>query len=789
VTRAEIVRRCLDALRQDLPELAVDNRDDPAVALVGAWATVVDVLDFYRDRVAAEGYLATATERRSVVELARAVAVEPGPAVAASVLLSFTAAPVPAPGAPGAPGAVVAAGTAARSIPGQDETAQVFQTEADLLVVPERNAVPLRARRRQRVGPSATEVRVVTTGLRAGDEILAYSDDRRWCVRTLTTVLTGPDGVTTIGWVDPLDLPADVEPVLFALRVRTGLFGHNAPDWRAVPPSIRDGYATDTDTNPDPDTDSGGDSDSDSDSGGGAEAAQWPGFGALSTRRLDDRPTLELDGAHPSILPGSRLVVRGPGASDVLCVAGAVRTTSAADFAVAGPVTVVAVPVRSLPAAFDRRSTTVLAQSEPLVLADEPDTDVVSGPVLELGAPVGFTAGAPVIVVGADRDGVPCAQHATVAGSVGTALTLTAALPSGIVSATGAVLGNVVAATAGETVTEVLGSGDGAAANQRFPIRVAGVGHLPAATPSGVASTLAVFVADVPWTRVDDLLLAGPADRVYCVRPLGDDGTCVCFGDGVHGARLPTGTDNVRAVYRSSSGAGGNVGAGTVRVLPFSPLGVVGVDNPLPASGGADAVPADDTRARIPRVVRTSGRVVSPADHLDFALAFAGVRQAALAVGTLGTRTVVHMSVSTADRTGRVPADLRAALAAARVEDGDLDVQECHRLEFDAALAVVPDGRAGPAGAVAAAASAAVRAALSADHREIAQPVAASEILAVAQRVPGVAAVRLTALHQVGAGPGVAQVLHARPAALADGVVVAAQLLVLRELTVREAAG
>ena len=63
--------------------------DDPAIALLDAWATVGDVLTFYQERIANEGYLRTATERRSVLELARAIGYELSPGVAATTYLVF----------------------------------------------------------------------------------------------------------------------------------------------------------------------------------------------------------------------------------------------------------------------------------------------------------------------------------------------------------------------------------------------------------------------------------------------------------------------------------------------------------------------------------------------------------------------------------------------------------------------------------------------------------------------------------------------------------------------------
>ena len=64
--------------------------DDFAIACLDAWATVADVLTFYQERLANEAYLRTATERLSLVHLARAIGYELQPGVAASTSLAFT---------------------------------------------------------------------------------------------------------------------------------------------------------------------------------------------------------------------------------------------------------------------------------------------------------------------------------------------------------------------------------------------------------------------------------------------------------------------------------------------------------------------------------------------------------------------------------------------------------------------------------------------------------------------------------------------------------------------------
>ena len=66
-----------------IANLTTRSDDDPTIALLDAWSVVLDVLTFYQERIANEGYLRTATEHRSVLELARAIGYELNPGVAA----------------------------------------------------------------------------------------------------------------------------------------------------------------------------------------------------------------------------------------------------------------------------------------------------------------------------------------------------------------------------------------------------------------------------------------------------------------------------------------------------------------------------------------------------------------------------------------------------------------------------------------------------------------------------------------------------------------------------------
>jgi len=134
-----------------LATLTTRALDDPSIALLDAWAVVADVLTFYQERIANEGFLRTATERRSVLELARAIGYELGPGVAAGAYLQFTVeeiigAATPASSLPGlrlptppGPGnsafnagiVSIPQGTQIQSVPAPGQLPQTFETWAD----------------------------------------------------------------------------------------------------------------------------------------------------------------------------------------------------------------------------------------------------------------------------------------------------------------------------------------------------------------------------------------------------------------------------------------------------------------------------------------------------------------------------------------------------------------------------------------------------------------------------------------------------------------------------------
>src|SRR6516164_8050292 len=73
-----------------LAPLRTRDTTDFSIALIDAWSVAMDILTFYQERFANEAYLRTATDQRSVFELARLVGYAPSSGVAASAVLAFT---------------------------------------------------------------------------------------------------------------------------------------------------------------------------------------------------------------------------------------------------------------------------------------------------------------------------------------------------------------------------------------------------------------------------------------------------------------------------------------------------------------------------------------------------------------------------------------------------------------------------------------------------------------------------------------------------------------------------
>jgi uncharacterized phage protein gp47/JayE len=508
--------------------------------------------------------------------------------------------------------------------------------------------------------------------------------------------------------------------------------------------------------------------------------------------------TLFLDNGYPQLLPGDLVLVESPtlaapGNADdqdgiYLDVAADASVHARTAYRVSGPTTEVRfASAWWAPKMETIRDAVVYTRAEKLPLAREPVTSPVGAgsddaTTIELDRVYpGLSPGRWIIVSGqriiSDTVAIPGAELVMLAAveqrdllparSTGDASAAVVGDPHTVLTLAGeglaftyqrdslTIFGNVVQATHGETRGEVLGSGDATRPLQTFTLKKPPITYVPAATATGVASTLEVRVNDIVWRQAPSLAGLGPNDRRYIVRVAEDGTTSIIFGTGEQGARLPTGVENVTAVYRSGIGRPGNVEAGQVNVLQTRPLGVKEVVNPLRASGGADPDTVEDIRRNAPESVIALERLLSVSDYAAFARSFAGIAKAAAARTSRGRgRPGVHVTISGQEN---VPIDPTSLLFRSLVEAfgrlGDpalpieLTVAPLAFVFVSAGVRIAPD-RVWEV--MVQQIRAALLGAFGFDRRDLGQSIHLSEVIATIQQVPGVEYVDVDSLAAVG---------------------------------------
>jgi hypothetical protein len=420
----------------------------------------------------------------------------------------------------------------------------------------------------------------------------------------------------------------------------------------------------------------------------------------------EDKNVVDLEGAHPEVLPDSWIVVRTldttltPGGGTLIAKVKSVDPNlSRADYGISGAITRIELdpggwiqletkdeaesatyestegPDEEIDERddFDAiRWTVVSAHPELLPQAEAPmlkadgSPDDVKDDTIELGRlHEGLKPGRWLVVTG-DRTDIP---GTTVPGGelvmlsrveqsfdsqlpgdrLHSTLHLASALSYTYARGSATVYGNVAPATNGEAHREVLGSGDGSRASQEFTLRHPFLTYIPARNDRGMASTLQVLVGDIPWQQVESLAALGPRDHVFTTRTSDEGKTTVTFGDGHHGARLPSGSENVVAIYRTGSGKAFEAPAGKISLLATKPLGVKGVVNPLDVASGSGPEPKDSGRRNAPLGVAPLDRLVSVHDYEEFSLGFGGVGKASATELWDGRHEIVHVTIAGMD--------------------------------------------------------------------------------------------------------------------------------------------
>lgn len=329
---------------------------------------------------------------------------------------------------------------------------------------------------------------------------------------------------------------------------------------------------------------------------------------------------------------------------------------------------------------------------------------------------------------------------------------------------------NVVAATQGETIAErpeVLGSGDGTQPNQRFFLKKPPLTYTSAATVTGIASSLEVRVNDLLWQPVSALYNLQPTDQVYLVQIEDDGSTSITFGDGINGARLPSGLDNVVATYRSGIGMTGNLAPGKLSLLKTRPLGIQAVTNLLPATGAANPESRDEIRDRAPLTIRTLERVISLRDVEDFTRTFPGISKAQAVSLWVTHSAVIHVTIAGSDG-AEIPPDSalyqNLVQAIEQVRDPYQSppvVTSYQQIGFDLAATLLIDTRYLPE-RVEATVQEKLQQTFAFANREFGQPVTAAEVIALIQTIDGVIAVDLDFLYRVTAPKTLEQCLTAK---------------------------
>jgi hypothetical protein len=584
---------------------------DLGVMLLEMWAYVADVLAFYDEVHAHECYLRTARREESVRDLVARLGYRPRPAVASIVELALLA--------DGRTALTLPASTAFRSAAFDDEPPQVFEISEALIIHPLRSRWDVESPRPTTVdgagGPGATTDSLRLDRARSvkwaeGDLVLvqpAPAITDTWQPRVVTAAEPATDAFGD-RWLD-VEVDGDIElgpgRPLSGVRLlrptkRAGLSlqsGVDAVDDSVTPTVLSlDGVYRDIRV---------GELLLVQCIASGLEWVRWFRVTAVGEVTIDVTVALNVDG-DPAIakIPLTAITLdadigdgdRGPGAGW-------------------GPEDAAALVVH-----YGLREAGRLGAPRQLVLG-------VADPILLTAAP------APVDDTGATRfalqdvDGVALAGNGTVDFADRLLTPTSFDAPRTELTLPVTAFGNLVTATRGETVAgEVIGSGDATATNQQFTLAKSPLTYVPSATSlEGHAPTLRVWVDGVEWFERPTFFGATAEDRIFVTALDATGKATVTFGDGVRGARLPTGADNIKATYRKGAGAAAPPAA-SIAQIARGVAGLRGVRQPFAAYGGADAEPPETIRTGAPRQALTLGRAVGILDMEAFAAASNGVR-------------------------------------------------------------------------------------------------------------------------------------------------------------------
>lgn len=798
----------------ELSELTTREDKDFTIALLDSWAVVSDILTFYQERIANESFLRTATERFSIQELARMIGYELSPGVSASTYLSFTIEDTPGAMSPSLstlrsfeeqgtiPPVTIEEGLKVQSIPGPKEKVQVFETIETIEARAEWNAIRPRTKQPTKITPYTEVIYLagLSESINRGDIVLLNTDDGYHPRSVIDVVRDGDedhtrvtlkvdiDGTTIIGSEDISDLGKksdfDVDKT-FNSDVAGRIFGQTwtagelnllikSKNWseksfvksqKAFAEGLIDqkvdiyrhkafvfGYNA-----PSKFVDPNGDFE--------------PPFLLEDWDLNESADKLFLDSIYEGIKPGSIILVQDQSVAvqDALpLTVGSVQTTARSAYGISSKTSLLSLNetegnwksncTGTTPKLSCIRDKLIHVQNDPLTLIEEPiETDISGSEITLDGLYFGLKDGQKIMITGkmADLTAVVGSELATIKEVFidhgFTRLILEHSLEMSYVRSSVIINANVAFATHGETVVEILGSGDATIPFQKFVLKQPPLTYINSEHAGGTETTLEVRVNDILWAAVPFFTSHGPDERIYTVRQRDDGKTTITFGDGITGARLPTGRENVKATYRKGTGTDGLLDAYRLTQLMSRPLGVKAVENLLPAEGAADPENASNARKNAPLTVLTLDRIVTLQDYEDYSRAFAGIDKALAKWVWKNQKRWIHLTIAGTKGAILPPGNIiHDNLMKSLRNYGNPRVSilidsftpRFFKIEFS--IEVLPEFLAEK---VSSAVDSMLHQSFSFENREFGQPVWRSEVITLIQQIDGVKSVDLNALY------------------------------------------
>jgi hypothetical protein len=493
--------------------------------------------------------------------------------------------------------------------------------------------------------------------------------------------------------------------------------------------------------------------------------------------RLLSGASIPLTALGSMYAPGMLTPVKGSG----LTLAGLQTLAEGAPVGISGKrVRIVSVKALSSPAGFTPSgaiSALPVSANQPFLIdAYPPTNDPATGNLLwsvltVTGQPGTLSVPPAAVVLQPSVSSDPVTGEAAVISTVEvdgdtTQLTFELALERIYDTPTVAVNANAVLATHGETVLEILGSGDATNSALEFQLKQSPLTYTSAATTNGAQSTLQVRVNQLLWNEGPNFLDSAASDRAYVTRPNYTGGPTVQFGDGIEGSRTPTGQSNIVAQYRKGIGLAGMVAPLQLTQALDRPQGLQSVTNPGPATGGADPATPAEARQSAPLPTLTLGRVVSLEDYQNFALNFAGIALALATWTWFGNTRGVFLTLAGAGGTTLGSSDQVVQKLIQQLQTSGLPYVQVLPVSyvpalFEIGLQVKVDSPTYDPTTVLPQVWQSLVSAFSFGQMQPAQSVAASRVIQIAQSIPGVIAVNLTALKRKGSSATSATMLCA----------------------------